>query len=262
MTRFRVTPVWILVTLCSALVGCGTRDQTPSVGSATLQVTDLAIGDGTLATDGDFVVVNVASWLAVDGRPGEVLEDTHDLEHSPMFQLGKGMVFDGLERGITGMRVGGKRRLVIPPELAFGATGNERVPPNTTLIAEIELLKVPLVEREILERGEGRSAVVGDMLLIHYDGWIAENGEKKERFDSSLIRGSAIQITVGADEVIPGLDMGVVGMKQGGKSILTIPPELGYGHTGALQDGEVIVPPATTLIFEVELIEILRKVGA
>jgi FKBP-type peptidyl-prolyl cis-trans isomerase len=99
-----------------------------------------------------------------------------------------------------------------------------------------------------LKVGEGPEAASGNVVEVHYTGWL-ENGTK---FDSSLDRQEPFTFRLGAGEVIEGWDQGVAGMKVGGKRKLTIPPDLGYGNEGA---GEVI-PPGATLIFEVELLGI------
>ncbi len=97
--------------------------------------------------------------------------------------------------------------------------------------------------------GEGAVAAKGQTVSVHYTGWL-ENGTK---FDSSKDRDDPFEFKLGAGNVIRGWDEGVAGMKVGGVRRLTIPPHLGYGDRGA---GGVI-PPRATLIFEVELLEIL-----
>lgn len=97
--------------------------------------------------------------------------------------------------------------------------------------------------------GSGDEAVAGRKVSVHYTGWL-ENGSK---FDSSKDRNQPFQFNLGAGQVIRGWDEGVQGMKVGGSRKLTIPAELGYGARGA---GGVI-PPNATLIFEVELLDIL-----
>ena len=96
--------------------------------------------------------------------------------------------------------------------------------------------------------GEGDEACAGQMVSVHYTGWLT-NGSK---FDSSKDRNEPFEFSLGARHVIAGWDEGVQGMKIGGTRKLTIPPELGYGARGA---GGVI-PPNATLIFDVELISI------
>ena len=99
-----------------------------------------------------------------------------------------------------------------------------------------------------LKAGTGTEAKSGDVVEVHYTGWL-ENGTK---FDSSLDRGRPFKFKLGAGQVIKGWDQGVAGMKVGGKRKLTIPADLGYGRQGA---GGVI-PPGATLIFDVELLSV------
>jgi len=95
--------------------------------------------------------------------------------------------------------------------------------------------------------GTGATPTYGKQVKVHYTGWL-ENGTK---FDSSL-GGQPFVFPIGAGQVIPGWDEGVMSMKVGGKRKLIIPPQLGYGASGA---GGVI-PPNATLIFEVELLDV------
>ncbi len=96
--------------------------------------------------------------------------------------------------------------------------------------------------------GKGAMAVPGKPVSVHYTGWLT-NGEK---FDSSLDRGKPFVFPLGKGQVIKGWDEGVAGMKAGGKRQLRIPPELGYGDSGAAG----VIPPKATLIFDVELLEV------
>jgi len=96
--------------------------------------------------------------------------------------------------------------------------------------------------------GKGAAPVSGKTVTVHYTGWL-EDGKK---FDSSLDRGQPFAFRIGAGEVIPGWDEGVMSMKVGGKRKLFIPAQLGYGAAGA---GGVI-PPNANLIFEVELLAV------
>ena len=100
--------------------------------------------------------------------------------------------------------------------------------------------------------GTGPSPKPGQTVVVHYTGWLYENGKKGKKFDSSLDRGQPFQFPIGKGQVIAGWDEGVATMKVGGKRTLIIPPSLGYGANGA---GGVI-PPNATLIFDVELLGI------
>jgi peptidylprolyl isomerase len=98
--------------------------------------------------------------------------------------------------------------------------------------------------------GTGASPKTGQICVMHYTGWLYENGAKGKKFDSSVDRGQPFEFPIGTGRVIAGWDEGVATMKVGGKRTLIIPPELGYGARGA---GGVI-PPNATLIFDVELL--------
>ena len=100
--------------------------------------------------------------------------------------------------------------------------------------------------------GTGPSPKRGQICVMHYTGWLYENGEKGKKFDSSVDRGEPFDFPIGTGRVIRGWDEGVASMKVGGKRTLIIPPDLGYGARGA---GGVI-PPNATLVFDVELLAV------
>ena len=100
--------------------------------------------------------------------------------------------------------------------------------------------------------GTGATPKTGQICVMHYTGWLYQNGAKGQKFDSSVDRGQPFEFPIGVRRVIAGWDEGVATMKVGGKRTLIIPPELGYGARGA---GGVI-PPNATLIFEVELLDV------
>jgi FKBP-type peptidyl-prolyl cis-trans isomerase FkpA len=102
---------------------------------------------------------------------------------------------------------------------------------------------------EDLTVGDGLAAKgAGQTVIVHYTGWL----EDGSRFDSSQDRSEPFSFPLDVGFVIPGWDEGVKGMQVGGKRRLTIPPELGYGASGA----GGIIPPNATLVFEIELLEI------
>lgn len=96
--------------------------------------------------------------------------------------------------------------------------------------------------------GTGKEVLSGNAVSVHYVGTL-EDGTK---FDSSRDRNQPFVFMVGKGQVIQGWDQGLIGMKVGGKRILTIPPELGYGEAGA---GDGLIPGGATLIFEIELLD-------
>ena len=100
--------------------------------------------------------------------------------------------------------------------------------------------------------GTGATPKPGQICVMHYTGWLYQDGVKGKKFDSSLDRGQPFEFPLGRKQVIAGWDEGVATMKVGGKRTLVIPPELGYGARGA---GGVI-PPNATLIFDVELLDV------
>jgi FKBP-type peptidyl-prolyl cis-trans isomerase len=100
--------------------------------------------------------------------------------------------------------------------------------------------------------GTGASPKPGQICVMHYTGWLYENGQKGKKFDSSVDRNEPFEFPIGQHRVIAGWDEGVATMKVGGKRTLIIPPGLGYGARGA---GGVI-PPNATLIFDVELLKV------
>lgn len=114
--------------------------------------------------------------------------------------------------------------------------------PTNIMTATQELIIEDLVV------GTGAEAKSGNLITVNYSGTLL-NGTK---FDSSYDRGDPFSFTLGAGEVIAGWDQGFSGMKIGGKRKLTIPSHLGYGERGAGSD----IPPNSTLVFEVELLEV------
>ena len=108
------------------------------------------------------------------------------------------------------------------------------------------------LEYQTITEGAGENPKAGQTCVVHYTGWLWENGKKGKKFDSSVDRGQPFEFSVGRGKVIKGWDEGVLLMKIGSKHELLIPPELGYGSRGA---GNAI-PPGATLLFEVELLKV------
>jgi peptidylprolyl isomerase len=222
-------------------------------------------GDGETPETGQIVQVHYTGKLA----DGTVFDSSREYGEPIAFPLGQGFVIPGWDEGISYLSVGSKAKLVIPPELAYSELGVAGViPPNATLYFDVELLDIlpgsPEAPTAVadsnfvttdsglqyadLTEGSGTSPATGQIVAIHYTGWL-EDGTK---FDSSLDRGMPFVFPVGEDYIIPGLDEGLSSMKVGGRRQLIVPADLAYGEEGI---GDVI-PANANLIFEIELLEI------
>ncbi len=233
-----------------------------------LQYEDTVVGDGAVAKSGQDVTVHYTGWLFENGEKGVKFDSSLDRAEPFQFELDAGMVIGGWDEGVQGMKIGGSRTLVIPPELGYGAHGAGGViPPNATLLFEVKLLALSGGDEAIaLELqttpsglqfqdtvvGSGDEAKAGQRVTVHYTGWLYKNGSKGKKFDSSKDRGDPFRFKLAGGEVIKGWDEGVQGMKIGGTRMLVIPAALGYGARGA---GGVI-PPNATLLFEVDLLAV------
>lgn len=225
----------------------------------TLIITDIQHGEGAEAQAGQTVIVHYTGWLFdenAEDNKGEKFDSSHDRNEPFDFPLGGGHVIRGWDEGVQGMKEGGQRTLVIPSEMGYGdRSAGGVIPPNATLVFEVELLKVIACDITDTRVGEGAEALPGRIVTVHYTGWLYDESapdNKGEKFDSSLDRNEPFDFPLGMGRVISGWDQGVAGMKVGGQRTLVIPPEMGYGARGA---GGVI-PPNATLIFEVELLDV------
>lgn len=129
--------------LALGLAGCTEAPTGPSSGAPYSQV-DLRLGTGADAVSGKNVVVNYTGWLYDPTKTdGKGLQFDTSVGVTPLtFTLGSGQVIQGFDRGITGMKVGGARRVVIPPSLGYGASRNNSIPPYATLVFEVELIEI------------------------------------------------------------------------------------------------------------------------
>lgn len=230
-----------------------------------LKYKDTVPGDGVEAKPGMAITVHYTGMLMSNGKK---FDSSLDRGEPFTINLGAGEVITGWDKGLVGLKVGGKRRLYIPSEMGYGVRGAGRdIPPNADLVFDVELKKAegkPWEEIKVpadavktasglryvdTKAGTGETAVAGKKVTVHYLGALQKNGKK---FDASLDRDEPFQFPLGAGRVIKGWDEGVAGMKVGGKRTLYIPASLGYGERGA---GRVI-PPGAELVFEVELLKV------
>lgn len=108
-----------------------------------LKMIDTKVGTGVQPKKGQTVIVNYTGWLYENGAKGAKFDSSLDRGYPFMFKLGKGEVIQGWDDGVATMKVGGKRTLIIPPALGYGARGaGGAIPPNATLIFDVELLDV------------------------------------------------------------------------------------------------------------------------
>ena len=108
-----------------------------------MKIEDKSVGSGAEAVAGQNVTVHYTGWLSDAGQRGKKFDSSKDRGDPFVFPLGAGHVIKGWDQGVQGMKVGGTRELTIPPEMGYGARGAGGViPPNATLIFEVELIKV------------------------------------------------------------------------------------------------------------------------
>ncbi len=243
----------------------GTMMPVLSHSEHTLVIEDLKIGDGPECNRRSEVTVHYHGTLA-DGTVFSTTRGEKPLQ-SPLERL-----IPGWQAGVAGMKVGGVRRLVIPPVMAYGAkdrtdaSGKVVIPANSTLTFTVHLVEVrtlapqgaataPAGELKIedLVVGTGKECPRGATVTMHYRGTFVDGTP----FDASYDRNEPLVCSLkpgGTPEamgVITGWQEGVPGMKVGGKRRLTIPPDMAYGPQG--RPG---IPPNSTLVFELELLDV------
>jgi len=134
-----MTRVLLAIALAAAAAGCSSTPSAPTTTSSPYSQTDLTVGTGAVAGAASTVVVAYTGWL-YDSSKTAGKGAQFDTNTSFSVVLGGGQVIKGWDRGIPGMRVGGRRRLVIPPDLAYGSAGSgTAIPPDATLLFDITL---------------------------------------------------------------------------------------------------------------------------
>ncbi len=222
--------------------------------------TDILLGTGDVAGFGKRATINYIAWI-FDGGQSDNKGQEVDRGDGLTFVIGASQAIGGFDQGVAGMRVGGQRRLVIPPDLGFGANAAGVIPADASLVADVTLVDVQQVTTDSapftvtdLTVGDGLDAATGDRLLVAYGGWLYNESQPDNKgilFDASGTNG--FPFTLGAGQVIPGWDEGLVGMRENGERRLIIPPERAYGAT---QRG--LIPPNATLLFDITLLTVTR----
>ena len=214
------------------------------------KIVDTKVGVGPVAETGDTCVMKYAGRLKSNNQEF----DSNMKGDKPPFSfvLGSGQVIKGWDLGVKGMKVGGKRTLEIPPDLAYGAEDKDKIPGNSTLVFDIELVDVQkaadaaTVVREPLAPGTGPEAKDGDVVTIKYKGMLVDGTVVDDN------KGKTAQFKVGSPEVtIPGLNLALRGMRKGQKVRAKIPAALGYQGPPAGP-----MKPNTAMVFEIELVKI------
>ena len=222
-------------------------------------------GKGAACAEGDAFEMEYALWTV----EGELCESSATAQ-GPLVGTARDMPFPFLKEAPFLMKEGGTILLEVPYEQGLGPAGKRKFPPGSRSIWRLTLKRVghpvepPAFEKpdeasltalpsglkiRHLKEGSGPSPRMGQEVVVHYTGWLATDGSL---FDASWSRGLPATFRLG--KVIDGWNEGLQTMKEGGEAILVIPPALGYGARGA----GAKIPPDSTLVFRVQLIEVKK----
>jgi FKBP-type peptidyl-prolyl cis-trans isomerase len=223
-------------------------------------------GDGGQRPEsGQAVAVHFTGWL----EDGTIIGSSVDSGQPVRFPLGQGFIMDGWDEGIALMEKGDKARFIIPGELAFGEAGYGAVPPNATLIFDIELVDISEGPPEApvavaaedyvvtdsglqyfdMVVGDGQPAEVGMAVFMDYTAWMADGS----LLSSTILTGQPFQAILDGTQLYPGWEEGLLGMQAGGSRQLVIPPDLVYREAEIAAGA---VPPADNLIIEIDLLDV------
>lgn len=135
----------LLAVLVSLTAACGSDDSptapTEVTGTAPFSATDLVVGTGATVAPGDRITADYSLWLYSDTAAEN--KGRHVQTARSQFTIGNGSVIRAWDQGVPGMRVGGRRRIVAPPELAYGVSPPSGIPPNATLLFEVAVVSIP-----------------------------------------------------------------------------------------------------------------------
>ena len=238
----------------------------PATLPTELVVTDLTEGTGAAAEAGDVVVVN---YVGVRSADGTEFDNSYDRGEPFSVTLGAGMVIQGWDDGLVGIKQGGRRQLDIPADLAYGDTpqGGVIQPGDalTFVVDAVAVISIPDASEapdvavtggpniaEIatvdLVTGDGAEIATGQHVYIHLIAFRADTGEQ---IDSSWPGGAPLDFTYDSGELMPSIESAMAGMKVGGRRQMTIPFEQGFGAGGNEQLG---LPPSTDVVLVIDLL--------
>lgn len=222
--------------------------------------TDTTVGTGTQASSTNVVGIRYTFWLysasAADHKGTQI--GTNLTDPTPMvFVLGAGTTLQGVDQGVTGMKIGGERVLTIPASMAFGANGTGSVPPNAGVVFDVKLTDVqtladaPALSTTDTVVGTGATAATGKTANVKYSAYLynaTAADHKGILVDTNTASSTDYSFVVGSSSSISGFSQGVVGMQVGGKRTVIVPSSLAYGTTGSGS-----VPPNSGMVFDIQL---------
>lgn len=280
--------VFVLVFLAFTIIlltGCSKKQDVVKKSNG-LEYIDDTLGTGRKADIGDLVSIRFTAWMVKDSSENlftdwskdstknkEIIGATPKTGRPFKFLLNEKNFIKGSTDGIAGMKVGGTRTIIIPSEIAYGKQGIGPIPPNTKLKALVTLIdaKKPVVANlwdvdsskykttkdglkfAIIQQGNGPKADSGDIVTVSYSGYLAKDSTK---FDSSVERDEPFKFQLGTHTVMAGWDEGIALLHKGDKARFVIPPALGYGSRP-----NRVIPANSTLIFDVELVDVQKTKG-
>ncbi|GIV42017.1 MAG: peptidyl-prolyl cis-trans isomerase [Vicingaceae bacterium] len=221
------------------------------------------VGEGPKVDSGRVVKVHYTGKFTNDS----VFDSSHKRGQPIMFRAGVGHVIKGWDEALMHLYRGDKATLIIPPQLGYGEKGAGPIPPNATLVFDIEVLEImpkpvpfDVNGRDTIELEQGLKMIKskentsgllpkkGSRITVHYSGYF----EDGKLFDSSVERDQPFTFTLGIGNVIKGWDIAFEHLRTGEKARLIIPYQLGYGEYGY----PGAIPPKANLIFDVEVIDV------
>lgn len=293
---------FIAAAACVAvLTACGGGAKTPAavvVPQPDYKLTETVVGSGLTAAAGDTVTFHYVGYLydstKADGK-GTKIQSSVDAGAPKTGTVGVGAlpggslpVSPGWDQALLGMRPGGKRTVVLPANLAFGAYAIPKSDPtspststgiladikaNSPLVYDFEMINVtkaviipsepPPTTLTTIDQtvGTGTAVVSGKTVTVRYAGYLYDGtraNRKGAKFDDNLGASDAVlTVAVGGAGTITGFNTGIIGMQVGGTRTVIIPPSLGYGATaqGAGKYG-IGIPANSTLVFDITLVSI------
>jgi len=233
------------------------------------------VGTGTkVVATGDIVTVHTTGYLydvnnKTDGKGAQFETSRSSDPNAPFppvaFTIGVGQRIAGLDQGILGMKVGGRRTLTIPSNMAWGpndnkdpVTGVVKVPANTAVVYEVEVFTITtppltLFSKVDTQTGTGTEAAANNLVTVNYTGYLFD-ATKDNKKGAQFETGTSFAFLLGVNSRIAGWEQGIPGMKVGGKRTLYIPSGLAFAQFGVKDlAGNYVVPPQTPVVYDIEL---------